>query len=210
MFFETETSYECSYPFSIKEIDKNYIPLNPTLLTIGKTYEAITRYLGFSVGDDGKTMGLASYGKSNPLIPTLLNNREIFTINSEKGTPLGDFVYPLEDTLEFKKDLAWKIQQETQRKVGDYVEYLLSTSTVSNIVCSGGYFLNCVANYYLKKRFPKVNFYFDPISHDGGTSLGACLYRWAELNNELKPPKTLYLGPKYSKKELLKGIKKYI
>jgi carbamoyltransferase len=208
--FETETLYKCSSLLGIEEINKNYISQNPSTLTIGKTYEAITKYLGFKEGEDGKTMGLASYGKYNSKIPKLLNNKESFSINTNKGVPLGEFIYPLGDSLELKKDLAWKIQQETQQYIGDQIEIFLKLNPSKKIVCSGGYFLNCVANYYFKKRFPNIEFYFDPISHDGGTSIGAVLYRWFKLNNIFISFRSLYYGPKYSKEELLEGIKKYV
>jgi carbamoyltransferase len=75
----------------------------------------------------------------------------------------------------------------------------------------GGYFLNCVTNYYLQKRFPDIEFYFEPIANDAGTAIGAAKLLWHDLTQDttIRPFKSLYLGKQYSKKKLLKGIKKY-
>ena len=101
------------------------------------------------------------------------------------------------------KNLAWKVQQETQERVGDLIERAVDITGEENIVISGGYGLNCVANYYFKERFPELNIFIDPVAHDGGTTIG-----WAKhfsyehsksqnLDFETDPLTTLYLGPKY-------------
>ena len=45
-----------------------------------------------------------------------------------------------------------------------------------NIVISGGYGLNVIANTYYQEKFPDLNIYVDPICHDGGLSIGAARY----------------------------------
>ena len=73
----------------------------------------------------------------------------------------------------------------------------------TNIVISGGYGLNCVANYYFKERFPELNIFVDPVAHDGGTSIGWAKhnsYQHCKIQNldfETDPLTTLYLGPDY-------------
>ena len=49
---------------------------------------------------------------------------------------------------------------------------LVDLTGEKNICISGGYGLNCVANYKYWERFPDLNIYCEPISHDGGTSVG--------------------------------------
>ena len=36
--------------------------------------------------------------------------------------------------------------------------------------------MNCLNNFKLVKKYPKLNFFVDPIAHDGGTAIGAALY----------------------------------
>ena len=125
------------------------------------------------------------------------------------------WVYPLMDPFkvtDFEKNLAYKVQQESQQAVGDLIEKGLKETGLKQVCCSGGYFLNCVANYYLKKRFPDIDFYFEPISSDAGTSIGIAKLVWYKKTQDriIKSQKTLYYGPKYSKEQLLEGIKKYL
>lgn len=47
---------------------------------------------------------------------------------------------------------------------------------VNKILLSGGYSLNCTNNYKYLTAFPDHKFFVDPIPHDGGTALGACLW----------------------------------
>ena len=55
----------------------------------------------------------------------------------------------------------------------------------------------------LKKRFPELNIFIDPVAHDGGTSIGWAKHfsyensRKKEIDFETDPLTTLYLGPKY-------------
>ena len=180
-------------------------------------YSTITRSLGFRENEEGKTMGLSSYGKPNPQVPSLYlgskSNPYVFdnTIGTLEGELKEKYHYLLKSE-ELKKDLAYKLQQESQQIVGDLIEKGLKETGLKQVCCSGGYFLNCVANYYLKKHFPDVKFYFEPISNDAGTSIGVAKMIWYNKTQDktIRPQKTLYYGPKYTKKQLLKGIQKYL
>jgi len=193
--------------------------------TLTKAYEAVTDFLGFHFIEAGKTMGLAPYGKENEDLPDLIvngrANRNIF-----KGAyPRGAFldlteIHPFEDkgcgeiVPEEKQkdlrawhnnenlmrphyaDLAYAIQTQTQQAVGDLIEYAIDRTGCTKICLSGGYGLNCVANYYLRKRFPEIDLFVDPISHDGGTSVGLAKLLYSKLQEdvEIEPLSTLYLG----------------
>ena len=112
---------------------------------------------------------------------------------------------------DLEKDLAWKVQNDTQQLVGDYIEKAIQKTGIKQVCCSGGYFLNCVTNYYLVKRFPDIEFYFEPLANDAGTAIGSAKIQWHFENQDdtIRPLKSLYLGKQYSKDELLEGIKKY-
>ena len=186
-------------------------------LSLSKVYECITESLGFSWVEAGKTMGLSSYGKFNPSIPPLYLNGKGNSLvfnnvsHSTDGILKEEYKYLL-NSKDLSQDLAYKVQQESQQAVGDLIEIGLKETGLKQVCCSGGYFLNCVANYYLVKRFPSIEFYFEPIAHDGGTAIGAAKLAWQYKTQDktIKPQKTLYYGPKYTKKQLLKEIKKYL
>jgi len=182
-----------------------------------KAYEAITEYCGFDAIDAGKTMGLSPYGKENPDLPDLFRggwvNREFFVPNYPNNSHINVQRYPImskdmEDRKNLKdntytqvqKDLAYKIQKDTEDAMIKLIQKAHDLTGEKNICISGGYGLNCVSNYQYLKHFPDLNIYVEPISHDGGTSIGAVKRVWAEevqLNSP--PPKvtSIYYGPQY-------------
>lgn len=196
-------------------------------VNITKAYESITSYTGFHPIEAGKLMGLSSYGKENDTIPTLFYgedaNRTLFQPQYPAGGTLNINAFPelrlkamgndinassanIEEIaknpedLKLVQDLAWKIQQDTQRLVGDLIQKSIDLTEEKNIVISGGYGLNCVANYYYKKRFPDINLYVDPVASDAGTTIGLAKYLWYkycdenDIKIEKEPLTTLYLG----------------
>ena len=212
---ETETIFRCAYPTQFQPLLKNYF-LNVFdnskgfTINLSRLYETITMHLGWSRDEAGKTMGLSSYGKFNPSVPSFFKgncgNPDMFFYDKDKTTSNP---YHTETYLE--KDLAWRIQNDTQQIVGDYIEKAIQETGLKQVCCAGGYFLNCVTNYYLLKRFPDIEFYIEPIANDSGTAIGAAKLLWQEQTQDttIRPFKSLYLGKQYSKEELLKGIKKY-
>lgn len=192
-------------------------------VTTVKAYEAVSEYLGFGFIEAGKTMGLAPYGRKDKDIPDLFygeskrGDKNVFVPQYPAGALIDTERFPYlirkSDPREWHRDkskltdaaknLAWKVQKETQEFIGDLIEKAVDMTGEKNIVIAGGYGLNCVANYYYKERFPELNIFIDPVSHDGGTSVGlAKLFSHkyaesAEIEYEKDPLKTLYLGPEY-------------
>ena len=217
----------------------NFKNLNATHnLSLSIVYETITMHLGWSRDEAGKTMGLAPYGKPNSKFPQFFNNYtgnpEMFLVDFKKNRDLNplqttvfideeknpqlklprdpkEWHYDKSKITDLEKDLAWKVQNDTQQLVGDYIEKAIKETGLKKVCCAGGYFLNCVTNYYLLKRFPNIEFYFEPISNDSGTAIGAAKLVWHKETGDttIRPFKSLYLGKQYSKEELLEGIKKY-
>lgn len=225
--FETESIFDCDYEKGIKAIYQSFGGNPDTQLvgnenlfmdsavTVVKAYEAVSNYLGFGYIEAGKTMGLAPYGKDTDKIPRLFVNgrgdKNILIPNFPAGAnidhPRWEYLALKEDPklwhndpskiTDAAKDLAWAVQEETQTLVGNLIEKAVAMSGKKNVVIAGGYGLNCVANYYYKKRFPDLNIFVDPISHDGGTAIGlAYLVHYTETKDTTQRPlKTLYLGP---------------
>jgi len=183
-------------------------------VTITKAYEAVSEYLGFGYIEAGKTMGLAPYGEQSDDIPNLFVNgrgdKNVLIPNYPAGAHVD---HPRYSSIELKadprewhrdptkvtdaaKNLAWKVQHDTQELVGDLIQKAHDTTGETNIVVAGGYGLNCVANYYLQKRFPELNIYFEPISHDGGTAIGLAklIHHDNEKDETIRPQTTLYHG----------------
>ena len=239
--FETESIIRCNYPGELDPIYKRYADGNAfyydngvqefdNTVTITKAYEAVSHYLGFGFIEAGKTMGLAPYGERDDRIPDFFiegkGNKNLLIPMYPAGAIVDENRFPyLKRTLdpevwhkdftqvsEVDKNLAWKIQDETQTMLGDLIQKAVDLTGETNIVIAGGYGLNCVANYYYKDRFPDLNIYVDPASHDGGTSIGLALLAWRvySQSSEINKLNTLYLSfpPKYGYlEELIKKTK---
>ena len=225
--FETETIFDCDYEEGFKTLYTSYGGNYDTRRVVGvegemdsavtlvKAYEAVSEYLGFGFVEAGKTMGLAPYGKRSENIPPLFvggrGNKNVFLPSYPAGAYVDhtrfEYLTIREDprawhsdsskVTEAAKNLAWAVQEETQTLVGDLIEKAVDMSGKKNVVIAGGYGLNCVANYYYKKRFPDLNIYVDPISHDGGTAIGLAKLIHYDMTKDktIRPLDTLYLGP---------------
>jgi carbamoyltransferase len=89
---------------------------------------------------------------------------------------------------------------------------MLEKTKLKNICLSGGFFLNCVANYEFLKDLPAdVNLYIEPVSSDAGTSIGAAKLLWhiEQKDNTIRKLPSIYNGLEYnySKEFILSKIK---
>lgn len=180
-----------------------------------KMYEAVTQYCGFPSIEAGKLMGLSPYGKPNEDLPSFFapdgewGNRELIIPNYPNAAQLNYQRYDIlkddvnrhreNEFTDVQKDLAYKIQQETSDRMVTLIRRAHELTGKTNIVVCGGYGLNCVANYKYWKEFPDLNIYCEPISHDGGTSIGGAKYVHHKIE-EIKTPskqESVYYGPQY-------------
>jgi len=235
--FETESIYHCSYPHEFNAVYKRYsdghspyydngIQEFDNTVTITKAYEAVTQYLGFGFIEAGKTMGLAPYGQEDENIPSFFvdgkGNKNMLIPNYPAGAFIDQNRFPylkqfndpkswhddFSQISSVEKNLAYHIQKESEKQMFDLIQKAIDITGETNVVISGGYGLNCVANYKFIKQFPNINFYIDPISHDGGTAIGLARYAWYVHSQDIqtKPLTTLYLSrqPDYSELEIIK------
>tara|TARA_B100001094_G_scaffold146860_1_gene142202 strand:- start:2888 stop:4588 length:1701 start_codon:yes stop_codon:yes gene_type:complete len=227
--YEFETIFHAEYPEEFEPVWKHvgtkaaigfHEPEPNTFITEypghTKMYEAVTQYCGFPAIEAGKLMGLAPYGKPNDEIPSFFNgewgNRDLvvptypnaatinearFDIlkNDKRNQDKGKII----EHSEVQKDMAYKIQEQTSERMCQLIEKAVELTGENNVVVCGGYGLNCVANYKYWERFPELNLYCEPISHDGGTSIGGALWKWHQLTDSEEPRKqaSVYYGPQY-------------
>jgi carbamoyltransferase len=229
--YETETIYHCSDPHEFNAVYKRYSDGNSPYydngiqefdnsVTITKSYEAVSQYLGFGFIEAGKTMGLAPYGQEDENIPDFFvnskGNKNLLIprypagafIDEDRYPYLKRYVEPSEWHNDFNlvrdvdKNLAWHVQRDVEEQMFNLIQKAVDTTGETNIVISGGFGLNCVANYKFLKKFPDLKFYVDPVSHDGGTAIGLARYAWylQSSSTDVKPLLSVYLGtlPDYS------------
>ncbi len=96
--------------------------------------------------------------------------------NAGKVMGLSSYAYTNKKyNLDYNKvEIAKKVQEKTFKETCELIDKAKNKS--NNIVLSGGYFLNCSNNFKYVKKYPDLNFFVDPIAHDGGTAIGAALY----------------------------------
>lgn len=187
---------------------------------IVKVYEAVTEFCGFSAIEAGKTMGLFPYGKANPDIPPLFDDSGLEPFSNRNlivpkypmsGTVNQNMFKALEENpsepesdvtlMQNRRDMAYAVQTQTQEQVLRIIKMAVEKSGKKRVVMSGGYGLNCVANYYYLNELRKegIEFYVEPISNDAGTAMGAALTIWHSMMNDttIRPYGTLYLGLNY-------------
>tara|TARA_B100001250_G_scaffold42121_1_gene33314 strand:+ start:5947 stop:7761 length:1815 start_codon:yes stop_codon:yes gene_type:complete len=195
---------------------------------IVKTYEAATQYCGWAPIEAGKTMGLFPYGKNSYKFPDLFTdyegiaawktaNRDLVVPTYPNGAVInqGRFPYlhtPEEYTkgddrpditkLDNRRDIAYAVQTESQQMVLDLIRKAVDMTGNTNVVLSGGYGLNCVANYWYLDQLKGegINLYVEPVSNDAGTAIGAAYlqHQLVTKDTTVKPHlHDLYTGPSY-------------
>lgn len=178
----------------------------------GKIFNILSKEFGF-IGEAGKTMGLAPYGDDSQITEKWFRLDESFNIWITDNEAIWSSIKRLSSfdrNLDFTEkqnnemtgyqnmaaNLAKKAQKETLEHTSRLIEKFTNETGEKNVVLSGGYFLNCTNNYEYLKRFPHLNFFVDPIAHDGGTAIGAAKYLWHNITGDttVRKLKTLYLG----------------
>lgn len=194
------------------------VEISPHLDT-GKMYGTVTRHtkLGSPL-DAGKLMGLSGYGKPNSLPPMLIGDTIISDANFFRNdSQLNTFLYPhlSNPSEEVKRDLAYNVQKALEKVFVARVRQALELKQCNNLVIGGGCALNILGNTAIKRAFPNLNIFVDPIAADSTLSLGAALYHYNKKFPQTKftKIKDLYLGTEYSivdiKQKILKLVECY-
>ena len=149
----------------IVEVTRRYSvePGDNQPISVAYKFEKLSKQIGWKWYGAGKVMGLAQYkGYENKLDKEWLKYL----------------------------DQCSEVQTSTQEEVIALIEENIQKYDTKNIVLSGGYGLNCVANYEYLKHFPDYNFYIDPVCFDAGISIGQAYYH----SKNPKPMQNFYVG----------------
>ena len=193
-------------------------------LSITKIYESATTLIGQNALENGKTMGLSSYGKSSNSLKLFNDGRPLdylFThsnfIDSINSPLLTNHLNKInkdinQNNYKFYANYAYKVQQQTQLEVLNLIKTYIQKTKITNVCISGGYGLNVISNYFLKKSLPSINFYMEPLADDSGNSIGSSyhLYRKISKDNTIYKKENDFLGKKYSLNQIEKEIIKYL
>jgi carbamoyltransferase len=217
---EGETVFTASYPCDFNTITKNYWLYNvgqeasvtnkqfiekldlqgqlnfKSCFSIVKVYETATSLIGQHPLENGKTMGLSSYGnKANtqplfrdkyfPIDHKFSHDKKSYygdssvAINSELDALSIDKVTP--ENYQPYADYALNVQLETQEALKQLIAEHLAKTPIKKVCVTGGYGLNIVANTFVAEAFPDVEFYFEPLADDSGNSIGGAMYHYHKM-----------------------------
>jgi len=190
--FSMEKNYH-SYAEKFSYIIKNYFKDCETKvggnINLVKIYEAATTLIGQHLLENGKTMGLSSYGE-NKKYDVLKENdftyygKQVLFKNEEHlvNKNLN------EDNYQYYANKAKQVQLQTQKSVLDLIKKYNKKTGINNICLVGGYGLNVVANQYYLKELPNCNFYFEPVADDTGISIGATMLKYNQITKQKPKP----------------------
>lgn len=218
---EIGTTFIAEYPSRFETIDKHVmVPFEcNTFIDNGKVrvsnnageglaFQQVSMMFGFHALDAGKVMGMSSYGVYDENIPPIydadgLINKELFDIRDKHlhktYVNYNRFSYLDTEDFQIKANFAFALQRATEQKVKEYILKMVEKTGIKNVCLSGGYFLNCVANYEFLKDLPEdIKIYAEPISSDAGTSIGAAKLVWHDFSGDttIRKQETIYYGSK--------------
>ena len=198
--------------------------------SVGLLYSAFTYYCGFKINSgEYKLMGLAPYG--NPIYrKKILDN--LVSINSDGSISLNlkffDYIgglkmingkfcklfgmlprRPEEQLTQFYMDIAASIQEITNEIIVAMAKHAKELTGSKNLCLAGGVALNCTANYVLAKANIFENIFVQPAAGDAGGALGAALYVYHALLDNVRNvqrngdiPQPIGLGPSFTNEEI--------
>ena len=201
---------------SLKEYYKNCKVLANNSLGIVKVYESATTLIGQDPLENGKTMGLSSYGELNQnqsLFSDDVPDRNKFCFLQDTDNPVcfSDSIDLItkdvnKHNYKFYADRAKLVQSETQKQVLKLIKKYVNATGIKNVCIVGGYGLNVVANNYYLENLSNVNFYFEPVADDTGIPIGAAMMKYRKETKKSAIPNDNNFYHYYQKEKLNIGI----
>lgn len=206
--------------------------LMETPISLGYFYAAITQQIGFRGGEEGKTMGLASYGK--PVYVDALrkligldedgNLRCSFHIDKvskdeedatiEKWEELLSTIIPkregkiteVDDSIIPYANLARSAQDILSEIMTGIIRKYVKETHVNDVCLAGGVALNCPTSSAIEQMDEVNRVFVQPAANDGGISLGAAIKGAIDMGDDVHIEMIPYLGPEYNDDEIEKAI----
>ena len=125
-----------------------------------------------------------------------------------EGKTMGLSAYGRSAAPNTNEGQAYAIQKEIET----YFVSLVNKSKATNVVLGGGCALNILANSCIKKEYPNINIYIDPIAADGTVALGAaCHYFYTSTQSTDRLVFGPYQGPNQNidKSYIYESARKY-
>jgi len=183
------------------------IPISPFFIagksqSIGLIYTSVTSLLNLGVNGEGKTMGLASYGKPVYDFSEILNIRAHDDYSINRRILLEKYGYLQrkegEHLSEEHKNLAASLQDALEKSIINLAREAFEYSGIKNFCLAGGVALNCNTNSEILKQNFCDSIFIQPASNDGGIALGAALEVASSAREQMNARiDDAYFGPEF-------------
>jgi len=178
--------------------------------SLGNLYSAFTKCLGFNPHcDEGKVMGLASYGKP------VYDLKNIVKITPDGYAFSRNWYYEVirlfgknlrkkgDPITKEHENLAASLQYTLEKVAVNLAAIMHNKTGYKNFCLAGGVSLNCDMNSKILFKDFTDDIFIQPAAHDAGSALGAALH--VSSKNGDKPyfkMEHAYFGPEYSNEEI--------
>ncbi len=190
--------------------------------SLGIFYTYITKIIGFKFLEDGKTMGMASYGDSKIFYSELIKYIEYTSSGSVSIKFTEDDFSKYKDIVEnekdeenkfkIKADIAAAGQLILEEILLHYVNSLYELTGEENLCLGGGVALNSLANGRILKESKFKNIHIFPACGDNSISIGAAYLSYYQNDNNKRiiiKNVSPFLGKTYSDLEILESLEKF-
>jgi carbamoyltransferase len=177
---------------------------------LGALYSRASTYIFGDWNKCGELMGLAPYGRHGEIKPLLHIENGVLTVpdwlEEFKEPWLVDSGKDWEKSASMQhwKDLAWRIQDDTETVLLDRAKWLREKTGAKNLCLAGGVALNCVANGRIAREAGFENVWIQPAAGDDGIAIGCAFY--GHLAIQKKPRSSVikhaYFGKPYTDAEV--------
>ena len=192
--------------------------------SLGFVWEVVCGYLGFSMYDASKLMGLAAYGNPEAFCRAFQSiirvGEEDYAVDPEAigfqsakssqiETLLGPPRYEGSEILQRHADIAAALQAATNAAVMALVRRVKRKVPFGKLCFAGGVALNCVTNGLVRASGEFSDVFIPSAPHDAGTAIGAAFVVHCAKQKSLpeRGNSTPYLGPAFDRREILAAVK---
>ncbi|MCH7951968.1 hypothetical protein IH980_04510 [Patescibacteria group bacterium] len=191
--------------------------------SIGFFYLHITQFLGLKpMEHEYKVMGLAPYAKDHKKIGSVYKKLSgFFEFDTKRAAwriKVNEYLIQkkLPKLLAYTRfdHIAAATQKITEELLVKWIRANVIRHKVTTIVCSGGVFANVKVNQKMAQLPNVKEIFFMPSPGDESNAIGAAFYTYWQLGGSsaalpaAQPLTHLYLGPRYSAREIQKAITK--
>jgi carbamoyltransferase len=185
---------------------------------LGALYSRASTYIFGDWNKCGELMGLAPYGNPERIKPLLEIKGGVLDVPDWTDEFTQPFLldsgqkWEGSPSMQHWKDLAWRIQDDTERALLDRARWLRETTGTKNLCIAGGVALNCVANGRIAREAGFENVWIQPAAGDDGIAIGCAYYGHLAIQKNQRSfvVNNAYFGVEYKDGDIRGAMDKWL